>query len=62
MRVPNIGLTLEERRIVREGRQLAERLLAGYVDPPRGLAALPGLWRESFAQLGRDLQRAFVRH
>jgi hypothetical protein len=34
MRVPSIGLTLEERRIVREGYALAERMLAGYQDPP----------------------------
>ena len=34
MRVPSIGLTLEERRIIREGYRFAERMLAGYRDPP----------------------------
>lgn len=34
MRVPNAGQDLEERRIVREGKRLAEAMLADYVDPP----------------------------
>lgn len=34
MRVPSIGLPLDERRIVREGYRLAERMLANYQDPP----------------------------
>ncbi|HEV7346375.1 MAG TPA: hypothetical protein VGN60_12175 [Devosia sp.] len=34
MRVPTTGLTLEERRIVREAYQVAERMLAGYQEPP----------------------------
>jgi hypothetical protein len=34
MRVPSFGLPLDERRIVREGYRLAERLLADYRDPP----------------------------
>jgi len=34
MRVPSIGLPLDERRIVREGYRLAERMLAGYEDKP----------------------------
>jgi len=34
MRVPSIGLPLEERRIVREGYRLAERMLRDYRDPP----------------------------
>ena len=34
MRVPNAGQDLVERRIVREGKAIAERMLAGYVDPP----------------------------
>ncbi|QYO78056.1 hypothetical protein [Devosia salina] len=34
MRVPNGGQDLEERRIVREGKRLAEAMLANYVDPP----------------------------
>ena len=43
MRVPSVGLPLDERRIVREGYQLAERMLAGYEDPP-GLIATIGKW------------------
>lgn len=34
MRVPSIGLPADERRIVREGMRLAERMLANYQDPP----------------------------
>lgn len=34
MRVPSIGLTLDERRIVREGYRIAERMMANYRDPP----------------------------
>lgn len=34
MRVPSIGLTPEERRIVREGYEVAEQLMRGYQDPP----------------------------
>lgn len=43
MRVPSIGLPLDERRIVREGYRLAERMLAGYEDPP-GPVAIIGKW------------------
>ena len=35
MRVPNAGQDLVERRIVREGKRLAEIMLADYADPPR---------------------------
>lgn len=34
MRVPSIGLPLDERRIVREGYRIAERMLDNYRDPP----------------------------
>lgn len=34
MRVPSIGLTSDERRIVAEGYALAERMLRDYQDPP----------------------------
>jgi hypothetical protein len=43
MRVPSIGLPLDERRIVREGYRLAERMLANYQDPP-GIWATIGQW------------------
>jgi hypothetical protein len=44
MRVPNAGQDLVERRIVREGKRLAEVMLAGYVDPPS--FSLPGLFQQ----------------
>jgi hypothetical protein len=34
MRVPSIGLPLDERRIVREGYRLAERMMRNYQDKP----------------------------
>lgn len=40
MRVPSIGLPLDERRIVREGYRLAERMLRDYVDPPGPFAVI----------------------
>ena len=49
MRVPNAGQQLDERRIVREGKRIAEAMLASYADPPRlniaGLAGKVHLWR-----------------
>ncbi len=36
MRVPSSGLTLEERLIVREGKRLAEQMLAGYAVTANG--------------------------
>ena len=38
IRVPSVGLTLDERRIVREGYRLAEHMLRNYQDPPSMLA------------------------
>ena len=43
MRVPSIGLTRDERRIVEEGYRLAEHMLRNYQDPP-SLAGTLGLW------------------
>ena len=43
MRVPSIGLPLDERRIVREGYRLAERMLRDYQDPPSIWATI-GHW------------------
>lgn len=40
MRVPSIGLPLDERRIVREGYRLAERMMRDYRDPPSGIVAM----------------------
>lgn len=47
MRVPSIGLTLDERRIVREGYRIAEYMLRDYRDPPTMVSVL-GDW---FAQV-----------
>ncbi|WP_338723080.1 hypothetical protein [Devosia sp. XK-2] len=50
MRVPNAGQDLTERRIVREAKQLAERLLADFPEP-KGL---------TFWQVYRDHGLALV--
>ena len=57
MRVPSIGQPLDERRIVREGYQLAERMLRDYRDPPSGLAALYSPWLAACRQAILNLQR-----
>ncbi len=44
MRVPNAGQDLIERRIVREGKAIAETMLADYADPPS--FQLSGLWSQ----------------
>ena len=43
MRVPSIGLTSDERRIVEEGYRLAEHMLRNYQDPP-SFSATVGKW------------------
>ncbi|MBJ3785278.1 hypothetical protein [Devosia sediminis] len=59
MRVPNAGQDLMERRIVREGKAIAARMLADYVDPPdysvMGLARQVGLWVEQLRGYARSL-------
>ncbi len=40
MRVPSIGLTSGERKIVAEGYAIAERMLAGYQDKPSAYATI----------------------
>ena len=47
MRVPSIGLPLDERRIVREGYRIAEYMLRDYRDPPSVFSTL----RDWFVQL-----------
>ena len=61
MRVPSVGLPLDERRIVREAYQLAERMLRNYDDAPVGLAALVGNFRKAVRQAMLDLHRVFDR-
>lgn len=60
MRVPSIGLPLDERRIVREGYRIAEAMMANYREP-RGfldttLAALQNA-RQTLAGLLQALVR-----
>lgn len=62
MRVPSVGLKLDERRIIREGYQLAESMLRDYVDPPRGFAAVPGLLFAALDQTMRGLYRVIARN
>jgi hypothetical protein len=47
MRVPSIGLPLDERRIVREAYRLAEYMLRDYRDPPTMFETI----RDWFGQL-----------
>ena len=54
MRVPNAGLDLIERRIVREGKALAERMLANF-DAPRG-QTLWQVYRDTFAHVAATLR------
>lgn len=43
MRVPSIGLPLDERLIVREGYRLAEKMMANYREPP-GVIEMVRAW------------------
>ena len=60
MRVPSIGQPLDERRIVREGYRIAERMLANYQDPPSLLETL-ATWLSTSHQRLRVLYRAMLR-
>ena len=62
MRVPSIGLPLDERRIVREGYRLAERMLRDYRDPSPGPVEMIGQWVIDFCQMGLGLCRTLLRH
>ena len=55
IRVPSVGLTSEERRIVAEGYRLAEHMLRNYQDPPSTMA-IAGKWlaRLRMMVLARD--------
>ena len=44
IRVPSVGLTSEEHRIILEGYRLAERMLRHYEEPHPGLLAIAGKW------------------
>jgi len=54
MRVPSIGLTVDERRIVEEGYRIAERMMRDYRDPP-GMLDIARAWLGSCRQAVRDL-------
>ncbi|UYO00536.1 MAG: hypothetical protein KIT02_04785 [Devosia sp.] len=63
MRVPNAGQPLFERRIVREGKALAERMLAGYDVTANGTFVRSGSSnRPSIAALMDMLLPALPRH
>jgi len=62
VRVPSIGLTVEERRIVREGYLWAERMLRGYEDPPSGVAVMGSRWLANCYQSVLGLCRKFLVH
>ena len=53
MRVPSVGLPLDERRIIREGYRLAERMLADYRDPP-GVIETISQWLSECRQTARQ--------
>lgn len=55
IRVPSVGLTSDERRIVAEGYRIAEHMLRNYQDPP-SLSATIGKWlaRLRLMVLARD--------
>lgn len=59
MRVPNAGQPLDERRIVREGKQLAAAMLANYADPSwferNGFARQASLWGQQLMGALRGL-------
>lgn len=50
MRVPNAGQDLVERRIVREGKRLAQSMMADYAERPTlslaGLSEMANHWRQ----------------
>lgn len=60
MRVPSVGLTLEEYRIVREGYELAEHLMRDYQDPP-GPVARFGNWLADCRRMALDFYRVVAR-
>jgi hypothetical protein len=60
MRVPNAGQDLIERRIVREGKRVAEAMLAGFAEP-RGLTILD-VYRHAGERLLMALRGLAVRY
>ena len=60
MRVPSIGLPLDERRIVREGYRLAERMMANYQDPPSLVTTIRSFLLTSVHSM-YDLYRSLLR-
>ena len=57
MRVPSIGLTLDERRIVREGYRIAEHMMRDFRDPPT-IAHIVVRWLTSVRQSMRARYRS----
>ena len=61
MRVPSVGLSHDERRIIEEGYAFAERALRGYRDPPPLIVVMVCDWLADFRRTLRELCRALVR-
>lgn len=62
MRVPNFGQPLDERRIVREAKLVAERMLIGFEPPPTSIVAVWRQWLTSavhFVAGGMPTRRHF---
>jgi hypothetical protein len=61
MRVPSVGLSLDERRFIDEGYAFAERALRGYRDPPSLLVVMFRDWIAGCRRAMHDLYRAAFR-
>ena len=62
MRVPSIGLPLDERLIVREGYRLAERMMRNYRAPPTLTETIASAIKhaaQSLAAMFRTLMRGY---
>ena len=60
MRVPSIGLTREERVIIREGYRIAEAMLRDYRDPPSAFAIAIDRCRTVGRQMMQSLSRVLA--
>lgn len=62
MRVPSVGLSHDERRIIDEGYRLAEEMLRDYRDPPPLPVRMFNDALTACRRALRELQRALVRY
>jgi hypothetical protein len=61
MRVPSVGLSHDERRIIDDGYAFAERALRGYRDPPPLLVKMVTDWLVDCREAVRRYYRATLR-